>query len=98
MKRRSGGRISEDETGATWGDTGSGTMDPVGSVVVGRWGGGEMLGAGELTRGEANDGRRGGDVGGHGLWDDGPRPVRRRRDGGGGISLGAGDADRFFVN
>ena len=40
MKRRSGGRISEDETGATWGDTGSGTMDPVGTVVVGRWGGG----------------------------------------------------------
>ena len=54
MKRRSGGRISEDETGATWGDTGSGTMDPVGSVVVGRWGEGEMSGAGELTRGEAN--------------------------------------------
>ena len=38
VKRRSGMRISEDETGATWGDTGSGTMDPVGSVVVGRWG------------------------------------------------------------
>ena len=28
-------------------------MDPVGSVVVGRWGGGEMLRAGKITRGEA---------------------------------------------
>ena len=52
-----------------------------------------MLEPGKLTRGKANDGRRGGDVGGHGLWDDGPRPVCRRRDGGG-ISLRAGDAAR----
>ena len=40
--------------GGWWGNTGTGMMEPIGSVVVGTGGGGgRSLRAGELTRGEA---------------------------------------------
>ena len=44
---------TKDDAGATWGDTGSGTMDLVGSVVVGMGGGegGRLLRDGEAARG-----------------------------------------------